>query len=123
MLVAMNKSPTGNNFVAVTCSCLSPAHTVLFFQENYEGYQPILAMEVQLNQWLPWYKRIWYAIKYVFRRKTNDGGHWDTVLLNHDSILKLRELCDNAIDSEIDYKLRTTNFQPPTILNYKPKTN
>lgn len=123
MLVVMNKSQTGNNFVAITCACVSPKHTVLFFQEIYDGYEPLLVMETQLNQWFPWYKRIWYAFKYVLGMKTNEGGHWDTVFLNHESILKLRALCDSAIDAEIDYKIKTTNYQPPTVLNYKPKTN
>ena len=70
----------------VECLCESPDHVIRISYDEYDCW-----VEVQLNFYLPWHKRVWNAIRYIFNVGPKWGGHWDATLLDSK---KAREVCD-----------------------------
>jgi hypothetical protein len=61
------------------CSCHSDEHTLKFtldMDEFGSCENPELYTTVFLNDWIPWYSRIFVAIMYIFGYKSK-YGHWD----------------------------------------------
>ncbi len=55
------------------CQCGSPEHALVF---NLDLEENSIYTTVFLDQWRPWWHRIWIAIKYVFGYKCM-YGHFD----------------------------------------------
>lgn len=74
------------------CQCSEFGHTVRFVydDDSYEGTGE-LWLETRLVNWLPWYKRVWAALRYVFKVGREDG-EYDTTLLKVQDYDRLREL-------------------------------
>mgnify|MGYP001767292369 CR=1 FL=1 len=72
------------------CSCGSDEHTLRFTLNKEDGE---LYTSVFLNDWLPWYKRLWRAFRYVFGYKCK-FGHWDCWIMRREDVDKLRALID-----------------------------
>lgn len=52
-----------------TCCCSDFDHTLRFvldLDEDSEHPWPTIYTEIQINHYLPWYKRIWLGIKFIF---------------------------------------------------------
>lgn len=78
----------------MTCECLSNEHTLryVFCKSEKPGDDPSeIYTEVYLNDWRPWYKRVWVGIKYIFGYKCR-YGHWDTFIMQREEATKLRKL-------------------------------
>lgn len=57
-----------------------------------------LYFHVQMNHFLPWYKRAWRAIMYVFARDAK-WIHWSESLVTKDDAIRMREILTEYIDS------------------------
>ena len=75
------------------CVCDSDEHVFVVRMDREEGE---MYTSVHLNGYLPWYKRAWYALRYVFGYHCR-YGHWDCVLLDEVRATKLRDTCDKAL--------------------------
>jgi len=82
------------------CHCYAEEHAIRF---SYEEEYNELFLSVFLNQYRPWYHRIWVAIKYVFGYKCR-YGHWDTWTLKVEDAGRLRHLADRVILREKNKK-------------------
>ena len=70
------------------CVCHSSDHTLrTVFVESDDD--KAFYLEMQLCPYLPWYKRLWIGVRYIFGIKS-DCGHWDTFEFNKESALKLK---------------------------------
>ena len=78
------------------CHCFAEEHTIKF---SYEEEYNELYLSVFLNQYRPWWHRIWVATKYVFGYKCR-YGHWDTWSLNVDDADRLRDFVDRVIEKD-----------------------
>ena len=76
------------------CACHSSNHTIRFDLSIEDNEFPDLYLSVQLNRWRNIFSRIWIAIRYIFGYECK-YGHWDTWLLNHDDVSRLRELLED----------------------------
>lgn len=74
------------------CACSDIAHTIRFYSDADPDYEEF-GLEVALNHYLPWYKRVWVAVKYVFGFKA-DYGQYDSWILDSNDRKRLRELMD-----------------------------
>jgi len=74
------------------CTCMTFDHNVRFEVDNEIG---TISISVPLNHWLPWWKRLLLAIKYVFG-KTERYGHYDTVQLNPNDYEKIKTILDQS---------------------------
>ena len=68
-------SINGLRHVYVDCQCSDFNHVFRFVLDEQDG---AVWLEVQLNAWLPWYARLWVALRYLFG-KPQAYGHFDTV--------------------------------------------
>lgn len=82
----------------IECVCQDASHVLrlslldLLFSDNQEYY-----LEVHLNGYFPWYKRIWLALSYVLGvQKT---GAFDCTILNQDQADKLAILLSPELQS------------------------
>ena len=77
------------------CECRDSACVVRFNWLTDEKYG-YLSIETQFKGYLPWYKRIWYAIKYIFI-----GGNylgWGETLLYKEKVLELKQIIDEYLE-------------------------
>lgn len=76
------------------CSCYSADHTIRYtYVPELDPSDSTLYVDVQLNQWRNWFKRVWVAIKYVFGYKCK-YGHWDCALITKEDAKRLIKLLE-----------------------------
>lgn len=66
-----------------TCDCCSFAHTLRFvlnLDEDMKTPIPTIYVEIGLNHFLPWYKRLVIGIKYIFGGQS--GPAYDCWMIN-----------------------------------------
>ena len=78
------------------CQCGSPEHALVFTldKEDNEIYTSVF-----LDQYRPWWHRIWVAIKYVFGYKCM-YGHFDCCLMRPEDAKRLISLLDQISGPE-----------------------
>jgi len=82
--------------IHLDCECHSPEHIVRYsFYDWGTDDMPEFFVEVQACHYLPWYKRVWAAIKYAVGY---DGVKW------HDAIIKRKDV-DVLQKMLSDYKI------------------
>jgi len=74
------------------CCCSDFGHVIRF---SFDAEDGDLYLSVHLHQWEPWYKRVWAAIRYVFK-KDKTYGHYDTTMLRPEDFGRLHSLLDRA---------------------------
>lgn len=68
------------------CTCGAPDHTLRFILDT-DDELPTIYTEVMMSHYLPWYKRVWVGIKYMFGMdKVDHFGGWE---LHHDDADRL----------------------------------
>lgn len=70
------------------CQCSDFDHVIRFTLDPQDGD---VWLETHLSYWLPWYKRVWAAVKYVFKRQ-HGYGHYDCTMLREEDYDRLRDL-------------------------------
>lgn len=83
------------------CLCESNEHLVrvnYFVDEFYDLEEDGIYVDLHLNSYEPWYKRIWLALKYIFGFHCK-YGHWDNWILKRHDAEKFRNLLDRYINS------------------------
>jgi hypothetical protein len=76
------------------CACYSPDHTFRFTINDVaiETSDDIdLLLEVQLNEYPGFFKRIWVAIRYIFGYKCR-YGHWDCAIVRSEDVERLEQV-------------------------------
>lgn len=99
----MSKYVTHEIFV---CDCENINHQIILTTLNFKG-DVSLEFSIKLNNFQPWYKRIFIAIKYLF--KLEDKDEFGSVLLDDANILKLQ----NSLESfkELQKKELLQNYK------------
>ena len=86
------------------CCCGSPQHTLRFvldFDTFGDDEIPTIYTDVQMAHYLPWYKRIWVAIKYIFGYDTVDHyGCWE---LDHTDADRMITMLTKLKDANTKY--------------------
>jgi len=70
------------------CACGSTEHLMKFHIDLDDGD---LCLDVHLANWLPWYKRLYRAIKYLFGYKSKYGD-FDNIIMKDEDVDRLLEL-------------------------------
>ena len=87
-----NKAGQNDKIVTFSCECCSPAHMVsVGIYDNWNGNMPEFYMQVTADNFMPWYKRIWVAFKFVFGYPTLK---WHDVMLTYGDVRRLQEKLD-----------------------------
>jgi len=74
------------------CQCSDYNHLIRFNMSELDGD---VYVDVRLNHYERWYKRIWIALKYVFK-KDHSYGHYDITLLREEDFHRLHDLLDRG---------------------------
>lgn len=70
------------------CQCSDFQHSFRFTLDPEDGE---VWLDVHLANWLPWYKRVWAALRYVFKCD-RAYGHYDVTILRDEDYDRLRDL-------------------------------
>lgn len=76
------------------CRCDSPEHVVrvVYDSNRFEPEEdPELFIEVQMNPWLPWYKRLAIAFRYVFNQREGKHSGWTSTWVSGKSVVALHK--------------------------------
>lgn len=76
----------GSHFIE--CDCGSDEHTLRF---TIDAEEQVIYTSVFLNQWRPWYGRVWIALKYVFGYECK-YGHWDCTSMSRAQVDQLKQV-------------------------------
>ena len=84
----------------VVCSCSSPEHTIRFshIPDSMDDGE-LVWVSIFLNDWRPWWKRAWIAIKYFFGYNSR-YGHWDSASISLSEGEKLISFLQDAIKEQ-----------------------
>ena len=70
------------------CQCHDFNHTIRLTLDPQDGD---VYLDVRLNDWMPWHRRIWNAVKYIFKYDVTDG-HYDVTLLREEDHDRIRDI-------------------------------
>jgi len=79
------------------CMCHSPEHVLRV--EIDEDFKCVV-FTTYLDHYLPWYKRIIVAIRYVLGFEPSQYGHFSETLLKDEDTKKLIELLESVLNSK-----------------------
>lgn len=75
----------------MVCGCGDPAHHLLFTLDD-EDPQVWLHYQLLLE---PWYKRVWYGLRYIFGHQSRYGMYGELVI-NESNIDKFQEIINHV---------------------------
>lgn len=97
------------------CDCNDANHVVRFtwFQDEWEGRKldREIYIEVFMNHNYSWYKRVWLALKYIFKADTK--GCFGDVIWNLKTIADMKEFLnqfDSPTDEAVSTRIKCVNF-------------
>lgn len=79
------------------CTCSSIDH-ILRITEDEEW--PYLYCNLLLNNNLPFYKRLYLAIKYIFKKPTSIYGMFEEIILDDKQAIELRDFLNEFINKK-----------------------
>lgn len=90
-----------NNKLIVECGCEDLAHAVKFFyftkEPDDQTVEPFFITTVLCHH--PWYKRLWYAARYIFCGNVSKFGvSQECVVDNPQKVVELRNLLDKYLE-------------------------
>ena len=87
--------------IYIQCACHSIEHLLVASIEDFSTKKHpkdiMFYFDIQLNHYLPWYKRVFLAIKYAFGFKSSIG-HWDNIIIFPEDAVELKNLLVEYID-------------------------
>lgn len=92
------------------CGHFEHKFEVIFDPDENPDYD-CLYVTVHLNDGLPWYKRIYNGIRYIFGKRSKYGDFAEFIL-EHDDAKRLSEVCNKflKITKSNVYPIRTKHF-------------
>ena len=82
----------------VECDCSCSEHTLRFTWDEEPDWRAEIYLDVFLNQYNGFFKRIWLAFKYIFGFKSR-YGHFDEAILSQGNVTELRDLCNRFVEA------------------------
>ncbi len=80
------------------CDCKKGNHRlIVYYGTKYWG--PYVNMTTRINHLLPWYKRVFVAIGYIFGLTCDNVEQFEIFSLNKEDVDKLRNMCQDFINS------------------------
>lgn len=83
--------------VVVNCACRCRDHMFVAALDDWEDHDVDLIFMATINHYLPWYRRIGVALRYLFGMDNTFTSHADVVCSPEDAV-KVRDLCQSYLD-------------------------
>jgi hypothetical protein len=90
-----------NHYFECQCSDFNHIFRFVFDPEDGEMW-----LEVHLNHYKPWYKRLVIAFRYFFKR-VEAYGHYDVTMIREEDLNKLQNLLTTVKSNHLDRLLKT----------------
>lgn len=85
----------------IDCDCYAPEHIIRIAVDGEVGEPPSLYIDIQARSWMPIYKRLWAALRYVFGRELS----WDgTSISDKHEVEKIRMALEVYDELMADYE-------------------
>jgi len=83
------------------CVCCLDEHAVRFSYDTFpdDSDPPELTVHTQLYQYDGFFRRLWEAIRYLFKREARDG-HWCVTIIEPHGAKILRDYLDKFIEED-----------------------
>jgi hypothetical protein len=78
------------------CVCNTPSHNFCIWESIEDGKVDDICIEVHLDNFMPFYKRLWTAIKYLFKKIPR--GCYDEVILEKPNVEKLVNALNKSLE-------------------------
>jgi hypothetical protein len=82
-------------FSYIECECSLAEHILRISVDDMFDYEAPLIVEMRLSHFMPWYRRIVLAFKYIFKMDTKLCQYEETII-PQSSFPKLRDIIDEA---------------------------
>lgn len=79
--------------IMIPCECSTTDHLLVFSLDRESGD---LYVDVQMNQYHPWWKRVGLAVRYVFGGGGSRFGHWDETSIRVEDHATIKKLLDES---------------------------
>ena len=83
----------GDPHLSLDCVCETLTHGIRFSRDPDFG---TVEVAVHLGDWLPFHKRAWLAVKYVFRFTHANNYQYDCAILKQEDVPRLIALLEQA---------------------------
>ena len=80
------------------CSCAQFDHLLVVESRKYEDGLSELAVYKSMSHYLPWYKRLYHAFRYIFGMKPTRYHFEETIILNPVDMKRLYETIKDCHD-------------------------
>jgi hypothetical protein len=74
------------------CDCHSKEHMAIVSLYDWDGGPPDFYLEITAEHHLPWYRRIWVAVKYIFAQPSLS---WHDIILKPEDVARLASVIDD----------------------------
>lgn len=88
----------------IRCDCGSPDHMVVLDVWHWDAFNPPhseLSVHIRLDEYLPWWKRLWLAARYAMTGKTQRYWWAETAIRDADAE-RLRGFLDAYLDASLN---------------------
>lgn len=83
----------------VQCGCGSPVdHLITMIYSPDVSYGDAFFMYAELNHYLPWYKRLVLAWKYIRGTNNKNCHHTETYITNEQEVVKMRDYLNEVLE-------------------------
>jgi hypothetical protein len=83
------------------CDCHSLTHIARVTVWEDDTFPPEVYFDVAVNHYIPWYKRLPLAIKYLFGIRDMD---YTSVALTDESLSRLKAIVEYGIEKNVEYQ-------------------
>jgi hypothetical protein len=107
-------TPEESNWLWVKCSCSTPDHVIAFKWERWDwsdGSEVDLYIETQMRREERWWKRLWTAIRYIFKATPCQFGYWSCAIVDEDQAAEIRDLMTEYIEVAERYRSERKSLQ------------
>tara|TARA_Y100000310_G_C20367214_1_gene661783 strand:+ start:376 stop:708 length:333 start_codon:yes stop_codon:yes gene_type:complete len=83
----------------IDCLCGQSSHAIRFTLESFDDEDDDLSfiLHMQVNDYLPFFRRFWIGFKYIFKIRTESNDYWDTTLLGKEAAEKIKKMCEKYL--------------------------
>jgi hypothetical protein len=89
----------------IECECQSFDHIGRFvwFDDEKMDEHWALYFDFELDHYLPWYKRIMAALRFIFKKESI--GQYDCLILNQQAVVDLRDFLNERLNNDENNKV------------------
>ena len=94
----MNNDNIKTLYIRCDCRNLDDLVVMEYDENDFKDRCYEMTFDYRLNHFQPWYKRIWIAFKYIFKR-SHSNFHFSEIILNRQTIRRIHEFTGEFLNN------------------------